>query len=64
MIEEKSVRAETLLKIAEQYQREGLKPYEAVELAAGELALPLLTEDSACKIYHIEDGTLANCWIG
>lgn len=64
MTGEKIVRAETLLKIAERYQWEGLKPYEAVELAAGELALPLIMEDKACKVYHIGDGTLANCWIG
>jgi hypothetical protein len=55
---------ETLHKIAERYQSEGMKRFDAVELAASNLNLPVTGQDSACKIYKIEDNVLTNCWVG
>ena len=61
---EKKFQTEALLKVAERYQWEGLKVFDAVELAAKDLGLPVAAEDNACRIYKVDEETLANCWVG
>jgi hypothetical protein len=61
---EKKFQTEALLKVAERYQWEGMKAFDAVELAAKDLGLPVAAEDSACKVYRVEAETVTNCWVG
>jgi hypothetical protein len=56
--------AETLLKIAGRYETEGMSVFEAVELAADNLKLPVVEEGEACKVYATTDGPLENCFVG
>lgn len=55
---------EVLQKRADLYAQEGMKGYDALELAAGEFNLKLVAADNACRIYQTPDGQLVNCWVG
>jgi hypothetical protein len=64
MKEQNDLWVEILVKRANQYAQEGMKPYDAYELAASEFELPVAAEDGACRIYQTPNGQLENCWIG
>lgn len=42
---------------------EGMDAYDAVEQAASEFKLTVLSEGESCRIYETPDGMLVNCWL-
>jgi hypothetical protein len=45
------------------FQTGGMSSYEAVEQAATEFRLSILSEGESCRIYETPDGMLVNCWL-
>jgi hypothetical protein len=45
------------------FQSGGMNAYDAIEQAASEFKLSILSEGESCRIYETPDGMLVNCWL-
>lgn len=45
------------------FQSGGMSAYDAIEQAASEFKLSILSEGDSCRVYEAPDGILVNCWL-
>ena len=46
-----------------QYQDGGMDTFDAVDQAASDFKLSVISDGDMCRIYQTPDGVMVNCWI-